>query len=128
MISKYLLAVASALLVTQVQAQGAPPATPSTGAGPAMAGGDLSPQGYRDPVYRTGGDISRATVADGFTFAAGGDLLGPANPLSQQGDPEINRMLKLLQDADVGFANHEGSSFDLPGPPGATQAAQNGGG
>jgi poly-gamma-glutamate synthesis protein (capsule biosynthesis protein) len=28
----------------------------------------------------------------------------------------------------VGFANHEASSFDLPGPPGATQAAQNGGG
>ncbi len=125
MISKYLLAAVSALIVTQVQAQNAPPAAPPA---PAMSGGDLSPQGYRDPVVRTGGDISRATVADGFTFAAGGDLLGPANPLSQQGDPEINRMLKLLQDADVGFANHEGSSFDLPGPPGATQAAQNGGG
>jgi poly-gamma-glutamate synthesis protein (capsule biosynthesis protein) len=37
-------------------------------------------------------------------------------------------MLKLLQDADVGFANHESSSFDLPGLPGTTHAAQNGGG
>ncbi len=73
-------------------------------------------------------DLSRGRVADGFTFAAGGDLLGPYNPLTQLGDPDVNKMLKLLQDADVGFANHEASSFDLPGPPGTTQAAQNGGG
>lgn len=134
MISRYMLTAVSTLMITTAaQAQAPRPASgaaaQSTAAGPAaLAGGDLSPLGYRDPVYRVGGDVSRATVADGFTFAAGGDLLGPANPLSQQGDPELNRMLKLLQDADVGFANHEGSSFDLPGPPGATQAAQNGGG
>ena len=130
MISKFLPVALGALMITQVRAQGAPlpPPAPPAAAGPGLSGGDLSPQGYRDPVVRTGGDISRATVADGFTFAAGGDLLGPANPLSQQGDPEISRMLKLLQDADVGFANHEASSFDLPGPAGATQAAQNGGG
>jgi poly-gamma-glutamate synthesis protein (capsule biosynthesis protein) len=130
MIRNYLLVAAGMLVIgTEVQAQNSRPA-PTQGAaeGPPLRGGDLSPSGYRDPVYRAAGDVSRATVADGFTFAAGGDLLGPANPLSGQGDPEINRMLRLFQDADVGFANHEASSFDLPGPPGATQAAQNGGG
>src|SRR5690348_12796604 len=107
MISRLLLTGVSVMIVAAaVQAQNArPPANtgaPPTTAAPGLAGGDLSPLGYRDPVYRTGGDILRATVADGFTFAAGGDLLGPANPLSQLGDPEINKMLKLLQDADVG--------------------------
>jgi len=37
-------------------------------------------------------------------------------------------MLKLLQDADVAFANHESSAFDLPGPGTVTYGAQNGGG
>lgn len=120
MSSKYLLAAAGALLlVVGTQAQESRPA---------LAGGDLV-GGIRTPVHRTDvTDLALGRVADGFTFAAGGDLLGPYNPLSQQGDPELNRMLKLLQDADVGFANHEASSFDLPGPPGTTQAAQNGGG
>lgn len=119
---KYLLAAASALVIAgAVQAQDARPTA-------ALTGGDLNPAGSRDPVYRTDVDLSRATVADGFTFAAGGDLLGPHNALTQLGDPDVNKMLKLFQDADVGFANHEGSAFDLPGPPGTTHAAQNGGG
>lgn len=134
MTAKYLLAAACALLVAvAVQAQGpqtrALPARVQPDAGvSALAGGDLNPQGSRDPVYRTDVDLSRATVADGFTFAAGGDLLGPENPLTQLGNPDVNRMLRLFQDADVGFANHEGSGFDLPGPAGTTKAAQNGGG
>ncbi len=120
MTSKYLLAAASTLLMAVgVQAQESRPA---------LAGGEQV-GGIRSPVYRTDvTDLTRSTVKDGFTFAAGGDLLGPYNPLSQLGDPDINRMLKLLQDADVGFANHEASSFDLPGLPGTTYAAQNGGG
>ncbi|MEJ0038852.1 MAG: CapA family protein [Gammaproteobacteria bacterium] len=72
-------------------------------------------------------DISRARVVDGFTFAAGGDLFNRI-PFSQLGHPELNKMLKLLQDADVAFANHESSAFDLPGPGTVTYAAQNGGG
>jgi poly-gamma-glutamate synthesis protein (capsule biosynthesis protein) len=132
---KFLLAAASALVIAAaVQAQSpeptraVPAAEQSTADVPALAGGDLNAQGSRDPVYRTDVDLSRATVADGFTFAAGGDLLGPENPLTQLGNPDVNRMLKLFQDADVGFANHEGSGFDLPGPAGTTHAAQNGGG
>jgi poly-gamma-glutamate synthesis protein (capsule biosynthesis protein) len=132
---KFLLAAASALVITAaVQAQSPPPtralpaAEQSNGGVPALAGGDLNAQGSRDPVYRTDLDLSRATVADGFTFAAGGDLLGPKDPISQLGNPDVDRMLKLFQDADVGFANHEGSGFDLPGPAGTTHAAQNGGG
>ncbi len=135
MTAKYLLAAASSLFVAMaVQAQSpqptrAVPAGVQSNAGEsALAGGDLNPQGERDPVYRTNVDLSRATVADGFTFAAGGDLLGPENPLTQLGNPDVNKMVKLFQDADVGFANHEGSGFDLPGPPGTTKAAQNGGG
>lgn len=135
MTAKYLFVVASALAIAAtVHAQGQRPAgaTPapaqSGSVSPALAGGDLSPGGLRTPVYRTHVDLSRASVADGFTFAAGGDLLGPYNPLTPLGDPDVDKMLKILQNADVAFANHEGSAFDLPGPAGTTHAAQNGGG
>jgi len=120
MSSKSLLALAGMLLFVA--------GMPAQESRPPLSGGNQV-GGIRMPVYRTDiTDLSLGRVNDGFTFAAGGDLLGPYNPLTQQGDPEINRMLKVLQDADVGFANHEASSFDLPGPPGTTQAAQNGGG
>lgn len=72
-------------------------------------------------------DLSKARVADGFVFAAGGDIFS-RTPIANLGHPEVNKMLKLLQDADVAFANHEASGFDLPGPGNVTQAAQNGGG
>ncbi len=83
-------------------------------------------QGAR-PVDSRDIDLSRAKVPDGFTFAAGGDLFN-RSPLSKLGHPELNRMLKVLQDADVTFANHESSAFDLPGPGNVTHSAQNGGG
>jgi len=119
--SRNLLAAASVLLIAAgVQAQDAHPVPLADGHGVG---------GVRAPIYRTDvTDLSRARVADGFTFAAGGDLLGPYNPLTQVGDADVNKMVKLFQDADVGFANHESSAFDLPGLPGTTQAAQNGGG
>src|SRR5690348_5710435 len=135
MTAKYLLAAASAVVIAAAANAQDPHETravlapvQSNVGGPPIAGGDLSPGGLRTPVYRTHVDLSRASVADGFTFAAGGDLLGPYNPLTQLGDPDVNKMLKILQSADVGFANHEGSAFDLPGPAGTTHAAQNGGG
>src|SRR3569833_151740 len=106
----YLLAAASALLIASgVQAQDSRPP---------LAGGDQV-GGIRTPVYRTDiTDLSRGRVADGFTFAAGGDLVGPYNPLMQLGDPDIILMVKLLHFSDVGFAYLEASGFDLPGPPG----------
>jgi hypothetical protein len=93
----------------------------------AITGGDMAPTGMRIPIVRTGGDVSRTTVADGFVFAATGDLLGPQNPLTELGDPDFAKVTKILQGADVAFANHETSAFDLTTYPG-TQAAQNGGG
>src|SRR3569833_233174 len=79
---KYVLAAASTFVMAgAVHAQDARPA---------LAGGDLV-GGIRTPGYRT--DVSvlgRGRVVDGFRFAAGGDLLGPYNPLSQLGDPVVN--------------------------------------
>lgn len=127
MTSKYLVAAAGSLVIAaMVHAQNvtAPRETPVR----PLAGGEQTPGGLRSPVIRTTVDLTRASVADGFTLAAGGDLLGPYNPLTQLGDADINKMVKLFQDSDVGFANHETSSFDLPGPAGTTHAAQNGGG
>jgi poly-gamma-glutamate capsule biosynthesis protein CapA/YwtB (metallophosphatase superfamily) len=94
---------------------------------PAITGGDMAPTGMRIPIVRAQSDVSRTTVADGFVFAATGDLLGPQNPLTELGDPDFAKVTKILQGADVAFANHETSAFDLTTYPG-TQAAQNGGG
>jgi poly-gamma-glutamate synthesis protein (capsule biosynthesis protein) len=68
------------------------------------------------------------TVPDGFTFAAGGDLLGPYHALEGVNDPTFtNGVVPLFKNADVGFANQEGSIFDLAAFPG-WPAAENGGG
>jgi len=68
------------------------------------------------------------TVPDGFTFAAGGDLIGPYHTLQGVDDPAFfNGVAPLFRNADVGFANQEGSIFDLETFPGSP-AAENGGG
>ncbi|MEO8747437.1 MAG: CapA family protein, partial [Rhodanobacter sp.] len=51
-------------------------------------------------------------VANGFTFAAGGDLLGPYQPLGQAPDPALQAVAGHFRSADLGFANMEGSVFD----------------
>lgn len=66
-------------------------------------------------------------VPDGFTFAAGGDMIGPYRALPAKPDPGLAQAVALFRGADLGFANQEGSIFDLKTFPG-TPAAENGGG
>ena len=66
-------------------------------------------------------------VADGFTFAAGGDLIGPNNPLAGAPDARLQAVARRFRAADLGFANMEGSLFDMAGFKG-WQAAETGGG
>lgn len=67
-------------------------------------------------------------VPDGFTFVAGGDLLGPYHTLQGIEDPPFfNKVVPLFKNADVGFANQEGSIFDLATFQG-WPAPENGGG
>ena len=66
-------------------------------------------------------------VPDGFTFAAGGDMIGPYRALPAKPDPGFAQAMTLFKSANLGFANQEGSIFDLKTFPG-TPAAENGGG
>lgn len=66
-------------------------------------------------------------LADGFSFAAGGDTIGPYAPVLALRDPGLARVVTLLSGADAACANHEGSMFDLEHFAGAP-AAENGGG
>lgn len=61
------------------------------------------------------------------TVAIAGDLLGPYHSVLQLRDPEFMRIVDLLRSADAGFANEEGSIFDLDDYHGYP-AAENGGG
>lgn len=66
-------------------------------------------------------------VKNGFTFAAGGDLIGPNQAVDVDSDPHLVAVAKHFRDADLGFANMEGSLFNLPTFKG-WQAAETGGG
>jgi len=66
-------------------------------------------------------------VEDGFSFAAGGDLIGPNHTLAGAPDAKLQEVARHFRDADLGFANMEGSLFDLAGF-GGWQAAETGGG
>jgi poly-gamma-glutamate capsule biosynthesis protein CapA/YwtB (metallophosphatase superfamily) len=50
---------------------------------------------------------------ESITLTAGGDLIGPLKPMNRLGDPEFRRVTELFRNADVGFANMEGSILDL---------------
>lgn len=65
------------------------------------------------------------TVPDGFTFAAAGDMIGPYHALPN--DADFAKVKALFQGADIGFANQEGSIFDLKTFR-SYPAAENGGG
>src|SRR5579872_4078644 len=65
-------------------------------------------------------------VPDGFTFAAGGDMIGPYHDINLA-DPGFAQVTSLFRGADLGFANQEGSIFDLKTYKGFP-AAENGGG
>ena len=66
-------------------------------------------------------------VPDGFSFAAGGDLLGPYRPIAYADDPAMAPVVALFRSADLGYANQEGAMFDLATTP-VSPAAENGGG
>lgn len=71
--------------------------------------------------------LAAGHVEDGFSFAAGGDLIGPDQTLQGPPDPALQAVARHFRDADLGFANQEGSLFDLRTFKG-WQAAENGGG
>ena len=90
--------------------------------------GVLKKDGLRTPVPKLGDiDVTRADVKNGFTFFASGDLIGPHHPLRGLEDPDYTKVTKIIQSADVAFANFEASAFNLSSFTG-TRAAQNGGG
>lgn len=64
---------------------------------------------------------------DAFTFAAGGDMIGPYHPWPAPDDAGFTQVAALFRGADLGFANQEGSIFDLERFTGFP-AAENGGG
>lgn len=66
-------------------------------------------------------------VENGFTFAAGGDLIGPNQPVRVDSDPHLKAVARHFRGADLGFANMEGSLFNLRTFKG-WQAAETGGG
>ncbi len=70
---------------------------------------------------------SQFSVPDGFTFAAGGDLIGPYTGFSVETTPGMRRIAELFRQADLGFANQEGAIFDAATFRGSP-AAENGGG
>jgi len=70
---------------------------------------------------------SLLSVPDGFTFAAGGDLIGPYRGFSVEMTPGMLGIAELFRGADLGFANQEGAIFDQATFRGSA-AAENGGG
>ena len=79
------------------------------------------------PAAQTGADRAAPRVEDGFSFAAGGDLIGPNQTLAGAPDPKLEAVASHFRQADLGFANMEGALFDLAGFKG-WQAAETGGG
>jgi len=49
-----------------------------------------------------------------FTLAAVGDIFGAMAPIAPLEEPRLQSLLKIIKDADVGFANAESSIADLP--------------
>lgn len=66
-------------------------------------------------------------IPDDFVLAAGGDLIGPYRPVLKLNSPGFLELVSILRQADVAFANHEGSLFDLHKFSGGP-SAENGGG
>src|SRR5882757_1417259 len=67
------------------------------------------------------------SVPDGFTFVAGGDMIGPYHAFPGAADAGFAAVAALFHGADLGFANQEGSIFDLEAFAGYP-AAETGGG
>jgi poly-gamma-glutamate synthesis protein (capsule biosynthesis protein) len=72
--------------------------------------------------------VAQTRAPDGFTVAIGGDMIGPYHTLRGVTDSAFDAgVAPLFRGADVGYANQEGSIFDLP-PFAGSMAAENGGG
>ncbi len=69
---------------------------------------------------------ARADAQEAISIAAGGDMIGPFHPLDLD-NPSFAPVASLFRHADAGFANQEGSIFDLATFPGFP-AAETGGG
>src|SRR4051812_32290020 len=54
-----------------------------------------------------------AAPPDGFVFVAGGDMIGPYHPMPGADDKGFQAVVSLFRNADIGYANQEGSIFDL---------------
>ena len=61
-----------------------------------------------------------------LTVTLGGDMIGPYRLTDDPPPPEVQAVADLFRNADLGFANQEGSIFDLV--PASHAAAENGGG
>lgn len=70
---------------------------------------------------------STPRVPDGFTFAAAGDLIGPYRAFDLKGEPGLAGIAEIFHRTNLGFANQEGSIFNLAAFRGP-MAAENGGG
>jgi poly-gamma-glutamate capsule biosynthesis protein CapA/YwtB (metallophosphatase superfamily) len=70
---------------------------------------------------------SPTAVPEGFTFAAGGDMIGPYHDLPKPQDSGFAQIAALFRGADLSYANQEGSIFDIKDFRGYP-AAENGGG
>ena len=53
-------------------------------------------------------------IAAPFSVAAVGDVFGAMAPITPLAEPRLQGLLKVIRDADVGFANAESSIADLP--------------
>jgi poly-gamma-glutamate capsule biosynthesis protein CapA/YwtB (metallophosphatase superfamily) len=71
--------------------------------------------------------MMETTIGDGFSFAAVGDLIGPFRPELPLQNPGFLAACRVLQGADVSFANQECTLLDVDHFPGY-RAAENGGG
>jgi poly-gamma-glutamate synthesis protein (capsule biosynthesis protein) len=80
-----------------------------------------------DPLSQISRVPILSTIQDGFTLAAAGDLIGPDRPVLALSNPQFAAVVKIFRSADHGFANQEGSIFDLAAFKGYP-AAENGGG
>ena len=69
--------------------------------------------------------VPSAPIADGFTFAAVGDLIY-LRPMLATIEKRAPAMVKILREADVTFGNYEMSSLDLARFKGAPQAESGG--
>jgi poly-gamma-glutamate synthesis protein (capsule biosynthesis protein) len=79
------------------------------------------------PVTQAPASQPALQVENDFSFAAGGDLIGPNHTLAGVPDPQLQAVARHFRDADLGFANMEGALFDLAGFKG-WQAPETGGG